>query len=211
MFTRILMVGAYLFLLAVLLPHTAWMFSLFEPAETSDLGWAGAIAFEITIAALTHFLAKELAAASDIKSKNFGERLKNELVNIPAFLLLGSIAISVVANWTHAYQNASAVPWGEFSMVRVIYSILFGAALPLCSFAYAYVLSQVYKKPEKSEDNKQEDAAMLALINFIKANPGRDITPRYLGRVANVDESTASKVIQEAVTTGILNNINGKV
>lgn len=204
MFTRILMLGSYMFLLIVLLPHTAWMFARFEPADMQGLGWAAALAFEITIAALTHFLAKQLAAVSDIAAANIGQRLKNELANIPSFLLMGSIVISVVANWTHAYQNAETVPWGDQPIVRVFYSVLFGAALPVCSFAYAYVLSQVYKQPDKSD--KQEDMVLLTLINLIKSNPTLDITPRYLGRAANVDEALASKVIQEAVTAGIINN-----
>lgn len=210
MFTRILMLGSYMFLLIVLLPHTAWMFARFEPPDMQGLGWAAAIAFEITIAALTHFLAKQLAAVSDVAASGLGERLKNELANIPSFLLMGSIVISVVANWTHAYQNAETVPWGDQPIVRVFYSVLFGAALPVCSFAYAYVLSQVYKKSEPAEDTKLEQLTWLKLLEYIKSNPGREPTPRYLGRMANVDEATASKVIQEAVNTGILNT-NGKV
>lgn len=209
MLTRILMIGAYLFLLAVLLPHTAWMFSLFEPTEATNLGWLGAIAFEVTIAALTHFLAKELAAVSDISGERFGERMKRELLNIPAFLLAGSISISVVANWTHAYRYSN-VPFGDYTVIRVFYSVLFGAALPLCSFAYAYVLSRVYRKPEQMEADMQEAQAWLALSNFIKTNPGRDVSPRHLARMAGVNETVASKVIANAIDIGTITT-NGKV
>jgi hypothetical protein len=211
MFTRILMVMSYIFLLVVLLPHTAWMFSLFEPAQSQGLGWAGAIAFELTIGALTHFLARELAAVSDIAGEKFIERMKRELMNIPAFLLLGSILISTVANWTHAYNFANTVPFGDYSIVKVLYSTLFGAALPLCSFAYAYVLSRVYRKDESKQpiESETEAAAWQVIVQHRKQNSGRDLTPRYLARQAGITEETASRVIAEAVQTGVI-SMNGK-
>jgi hypothetical protein len=60
----------YLALLAVLLPHTAWAFARFEPANPGWLGvpwgqvtaWAAAFAFEAAIAALTHRLAQRIEA-----------------------------------------------------------------------------------------------------------------------------------------------------
>lgn len=201
---RILMVGAYLFLLGVLLPHTAWMFSLFEPEQATQLGWAAAVAFELTILSLTHFLAKELAAVSDINGERFTARLKRELANIPAFLLLASIAISTVANWTHAYQFAST-SLNNYAIVKVFYSILFGAALPLCSFAYAYVLSRVYRKPEASTADQEEALGWLALANYVKNQPGKTVTPQYLGRMAGISETSASKVLAHAVETGMIN------
>lgn len=210
MFARVTLLGAYLFLLVVLLPHTAWMFSLFEPEEMKGLGWAGAIAFEITIAVLTHFLAEKLSTVSE-KKQSFSAKMKEELANIPAMLLMGSVVISVAANWTHAYRYASAVPYGEYIIVKVIYSILFGAALPVCSFAYAYVLSEVYRKSRKTAiaAKKGEDAAWMALTNYLRTNPGRTVTPPYLARLAQIDEETASKIIHEAVEAGIM--ANGKI
>lgn len=58
----------YLALLAVLLPHTAWAFSNFEPQRAGVLGihwgsvtaWAAAFAFEAAIATLTHKLARHI-------------------------------------------------------------------------------------------------------------------------------------------------------
>lgn len=211
MFTRITMIGAYIFLLIVLLPHTAWMFSLFEPEQSTNLGWSAAVAFEITIAVLTHFLATQLAAVSDMHDEKFTARLKRELVNIPAFLLLGSVAISTVANWTHAYNFSTTIPFADYGAVKFVYSLLFGAALPLCSFAYAYVLSLVYRKA-KDESNAftDEAKAWLALTNHLQAKPGEQVTPRLLGRMAGVTEEVAAKVITKAVNIGTLNN-NGKV
>lgn len=211
MATRILLLAAYLFLLGVLLPHTAWMFSQFEPEQSQGLGWAGAIAFEITIAALTHFLAKELAAVSDVVGENFLARIKRELLNIPSFLLLGSIIISTVANWTHAYAFSNQQsPFGEYIIVKVLYSILFGAALPLCSFAYAYVLSRAYRpNPASDAEAEAESAAWRTLINHRNTHPGRELTPRYLSRQAGVTEELAAKVIATAVATGAINT-NGK-
>lgn len=208
MFTRLLLLAAYLFLLAVLLPHTAWMFAQFEPEQSRDLlGWAGAIAFEITIAALTHFLAKELAAVSDIAGENFWQRVKRELVNIPSFLLLSSIIISTVANWTHAYTFANAdSAFGTNMIIKIVYSILFGAALPLCSFAYAYVLSKAYRQDKTVG---AEGKIWQTLIDYRNTNPGQLVTPRQLATMSGTSEEIAAQVLTAAVNAGAINN--GKV
>lgn len=197
---------AYIFLLVVLLPHTAWMFSQLEPPDLQWMGWAGAIAFELTIALLTHFLAKEIAAASTI-DEDFFSRARRELVNIPSFLLLGSILISMVANWTHAYLYASNVPFGEYVVVRVLYSMLFGGVLPICSFAYAYVLAQVYKPAVVLLDaDAVEDEVWLKMRDF-RRRSHKLPTPQELAAYAGVDEMIASKVLTQANDmSGPINN-----
>jgi len=51
--SNIVLWSIYLALLGVLLPHTAWAFSMFEPERWAWLGWVAAIAFEGAIAAFT--------------------------------------------------------------------------------------------------------------------------------------------------------------
>lgn len=194
---------AYVFLLVVLLPHTAWMFARLEPPELQWMGWAGAIAFELTIALLTYFLAKEIAAASTIDG-DFFSRARRELVNIPSFLLLGSIVISMVANWTHAYQYADNVPFGGYVVVRIVYSTLFGGVLPICSFAYAYVLAQVYRPPIVLLDNEAvEDEVWLKMRDFHR-NYRKLPTPRELADYAGVNEVVASNVLTQATSLDII-------
>lgn len=198
---------AYVFLLVVLLPHTAWMFSQLEPPELKWMGWAGAIAFELTIALLTYFLAKEIAAASTI-DEDFLNRARRELVNIPSFLLLGSIVISMVANWTHAYLYSANVPFGDYVVVRVVYSLLFGGVLPICSFAYAYVLAQVYRPAVVMVDvDAVEDEVWLKLRDFYR-RVGKSPTPRELAEYAGVDELIASRVLTQANDVNILHAVS---
>lgn len=194
---------AYVFLLVVLLPHTAWMFSRLEPPELQWMGWAGAIAFELTIALLTHFLAREIAAASTIDG-DFFSRARRELINIPSFLLLGSIIISMVANWTHAYLYSDNVPFGEYVVVRVVYSTLFGGILPICSFAYAYVLAQVYKPtPVLADNDAVEDEVWLRMRDFRK-HYHKLPTPKELAEYAGVNEDIAAKVLFQASNVDII-------
>lgn len=210
---------SYMFLLGVLLPHTAWMFSLFEASETTGLGWAAAIAFEITIAVLTYYLALRIAAVSlaDDEEK-FGTRLKHELFNIPGLLLLGSVMISVVANWTHASEFANGLELFEQSVIiRIAYSFLFGAILPVCSFAYAYVLSQVYSKSidgelSNSEDNKnvitEEEEAWLVVTKHLRTGGGKRLTPDELAELANIPLSVAAKVLTDAINLNMYDKEN---
>ena len=77
----------YVFLLAVLLPHTAWAFRQFEPDDARVIGWGvsssdlvsyvGALAFEAAIAVLTHKLAAHIEATEKVARKlSEFERLK---------------------------------------------------------------------------------------------------------------------------------------
>jgi len=52
--------GIYLGLLLVLLPHTAWAFTRFEPKEWQLVGWLAAIVFEAAIYANTVKLKKRI-------------------------------------------------------------------------------------------------------------------------------------------------------
>lgn len=200
---------AYVFLLVVLLPHTAWMFSQLEPPELQWMGWAGAIAFELTIALLTYFLAREIAAASAI-DEDFFNRAKRELVNIPSFLLLGSIVISMVANWTHAYLYSANVPFGDYVVVRVVYSLLFGGVLPICSFAYAYVLAQVYKPAILMDTDAVEDEVWLRMRDFYRRY-SKQPTPKELAEYAEVNEAIASRVLSQASAANILATVTNPV
>lgn len=134
----------YLFLLGVLLPHTSWTFSQMEPPEARGLGVAAALAFEISLALLTHFLAIQIARVQQVGWR----AVKDELLSVPAILLGIVLVISVVANWTHANEFVvdSTARVFQNGAIQTVYPFLFGAALPICSFAFAYVLSSIYRR-----------------------------------------------------------------
>ncbi len=136
---------AYLALLAVLLPHTSWAFSIVEPSGTEfwgahPLGWALALTFESTIAAVTWKL-----------QSYQGKRGKRHrwLNGYSAGLVLFA-GISGLANWLHAEEFARISPvFAHYNLPSAVFSVLFGAALPVASLAFAAILA-----PDVSEDGE---------------------------------------------------------
>ncbi|MBN1348391.1 hypothetical protein JXJ21_03215 [candidate division KSB1 bacterium] len=134
----------YISLLAVLFPHTAWFFSKFEPfAAVGNLSaWFGAFAFEASIAALTHKLAKHI----DQTPKRISARAKFRYRYLNAFSLglVTSVAISALANLSHAVefgQNMAIIDgWG---IEPKVYQFAAGGILPLVSLLFARILSNV--------------------------------------------------------------------
>lgn len=146
--------AVYLSLLGVLLPHTAWAFANFEPGGMgSFLGlfdvpwgnvtaWAAAFAFEAAIAALTHKLAKHIEDVP--KHKSAWLRWRKRYLNAYSVGLVAAVGISAMANLAHAVEFgrelAIFVRWG---VPFGVYSVAFGAILPLVSLLFARVLSNV--------------------------------------------------------------------
>ena len=103
----------YLALLAVLLPHTAWAFSRFEPTGLGWLGvpwgmvtaWAAAFAFEAAIAALTHKLAKHIESTPRYTAgRVWLRRISYQYLNAFSAGLLVAVGVSVLANFGHAVE-----------------------------------------------------------------------------------------------------------
>ena len=153
----------YFALLAVLLPHTAWAFSRFEPKTRGWLGvswgvvtaWAGAFAFEAAIAALTHQLAKRIEKTPRYTAGHAAlRRFSYQYMNAYAAGLFVALGVSALANFAHAveYGREFAI-FGHYSIPPLLYSVTFGGILPLVSLLIARILgdtadAEVASNPE---------------------------------------------------------------
>lgn len=145
----------YLALLGVLLPHTAWAFSQFEPVSDQALvPWAAAFAFEAAIAALTHKLARHIETTP--KRLRSPAKFTYRYMNAYSFGLLAAIGLSSLANLAHAVQFGRTLTifttWG---IPFAVYAVAFGATLPLVSLVFARVLSNVV------ESEADDDPALV--------------------------------------------------
>lgn len=138
--------GVYISLLAVLFPHTAWAFALFEPDTFTGkaTSYAAAFAFEAAIAVLVHKLADHIERVPKYKDK--WKRFYNRYFNAYSGGLVLALFVSTAANMAHA------VEYGMDGNIRIVeewnlpFGVLvfaFGAFLPLCSILFARVLSDV--------------------------------------------------------------------
>lgn len=143
-------------LLAVLLPHTAWAFSQFEPETTWGriIGWLAAIAFEFAIAVLTAKLALHISEAPN--SKRPLVRFRRFYVNAYAAGLVVAIGVSTLANLAHAVQfGRDMALFARWGIPFGVYAVAFGAILPVVSLLFARVLSNV------REDEAEENAELV--------------------------------------------------
>lgn len=149
----------YVALLAVLLPHTAWAFSMFEPQAGYGpvVGWTAALAFEGTILAVTWRLKQRIESTPRYANRPRRDwlRFKHRYVNSHAALLMASLIVSGLANWGHAVQFARDLTvFGKYGVDPLFYSISLGAILPVASLLFANVLAEV------SEAEEEEDAVL---------------------------------------------------
>ncbi|HOU22700.1 MAG TPA: hypothetical protein PLN42_00445 [Anaerolineae bacterium] len=132
----------YLALLAVLLPHTAWAFAVFEPDGQRLVAWSAAFAFEASIAALTYKLMQRIETAP--RRKSAWVRWRGSYLNVYAGGLLVAVAVSALANWSHALEFGTATAaTRQFPMLAGVLPVAFGAILPGVSFIFAHVLADV--------------------------------------------------------------------
>ncbi len=140
---------AYIALLLVLLPHSAWAFSLVEPGgltvfNAHPLGWALALTFETTIAAMTW----KLQQYQGKKVKGRRRWLNGYSVSLVLFA-----GVSGLANWLHAEEFARvSATFAHYSLPSAAFSTLFGAALPVASLAFAAILA-----PDVNEDGENSE------------------------------------------------------
>jgi len=162
----------YLALLGVLLPHTAWAFGRFESDNAGLFGlkwgqataWLAAFAFEAAIAVLTSKLARHIETTPRYTSGNIERRkFRYRYVNAYSFGLLVSTGVSMVANLAHAVEFGQ--PLAIFSSPLAspgLFSVAFGAILPIVSLLFARVLSNV------AEAEQGEDEALVEAKATIK-------------------------------------------
>ena len=147
--------GIYIALLVVLLPHTAWAFGQFEPEKFRWLGWVAALAFEGAIAALTWKLKDRIETTPRYTTGwKWGRRFAHQYINVFGLGLLLAVAVSSLANWSHAVKFG-----GDFSVYGIpplVYSIVFGAILPVCSLLFANILADTTTTEHQENEKVRE-------------------------------------------------------
>lgn len=162
----------YLALLTVLLPHTAWAFRRFEPQPAGWLGvpwgmvaaWAAAFAFEAAIAALTHKLARRIEQTPRYTAgRVLLRRVSYQYLNAYAAGLFVALGVSALANFAHPveYSRDSAI-FGHYNVPPLLYSLTFGAILPLVLLLFARILG----------DSKDTEAAANPELTAAKDHQG---------------------------------------
>lgn len=157
--TNLIVWFIYISLLAVLLPHTAWVFAKFEPEEGVYLAWALAFAFELSLAIFTHKLAKHIEGLPNYKGD--WKRFKGRYLNAYGGGLFIAWSVSTLANLAHSVEFGQRLEiFEEWGIPFSVYAVAFGGILPLMSFLFARVLSNASdtehgRDIELEESNKQ--------------------------------------------------------
>ena len=154
--------GIYIALLVVLLPHTAWAFAQFEPPTKftllggiHPLGWIAAIAFEGAIAALTWRLKQRLETTPRYTAGwVWGRCFSYQYVNVYGLGLALAIAVSSLANWSHAVQFGNG--FAVYGIPPIVYSLVFGAILPICSLLFANILADTTTTEQVESEKVRE-------------------------------------------------------
>lgn len=162
--THTILWGAFLFLLVVLLPHTAWYFGQAEdPVVYMVLGvalalgkvtsWAAAAAFESAVAIFTHLLAKHI---EQVRVRGtWWEKMWKQYGNVYTVALGAALLVSISANYQHAYA---------FSQ-DVYVAVTTGGILPVCSFLFARALAN-----RTDDEHEPDEADREANIKLKEAN-----------------------------------------
>ena len=165
----------YIALLLVLWPHTAWAFSKFEPHTPGVLGiawgivmaWALAFAFEATLAAFTHKLAKHIEHTPNIK--DWWKRFNVRYVNAYGGGLFIAWLVSTLANLAHSVEFGQPLKiLDDWGIPFGVYAVAFGAILPLTSLLFARVLSNTIDTEQA--EHKQDDTIRQLNTTIKKLN-----------------------------------------
>jgi len=147
----------YIAFLAVLLPHTAWTFQQFQQDKTGPLGWLLAVAFEITIAAVTHKLAEHITSTP--KKYDIWQKFFYRFVNGYSAVLVVALVISSLTNLAYAVEFAGDLAvFARWGIPQSVYEFAFGAVLPFLSLGFALILSDM-------AETEQEDDPRLTAAN----------------------------------------------
>lgn len=196
--------AVYLALLAVLLPHTAWAFSQFEPINVGMFGikwgsvvaWTAAFAFEAAIAALTHRLSQHISSST--RYKNVFKRAFTRYVNAYSISLVIAMSVSALANSAHAreFGRPMAILEGNASL-QLVYEVAFSTVLPLVSLLFASVLSSSADIEAGTDEEKEE----------LKKKLSR--TRREDARILNTFKEESSATIERL--TGEIGELKGRL
>lgn len=193
----------FISLLLVLLPHTAWFFSIFENTEPVNIfgvsvntgvgvSFFAAFAFEAAIAALVHKLAEHIR---EVKTPNgkpplWVRRALARYANVYSVGLLSVVSVSTIANYAHAMEFGKEIAaFTKLGVPLEVYSVVAGGILPVCSLLFASVLSNV-------KDTEQEQDPELAKAK--EENRRLNTQLKQANDKIQEAERTANKMIQEA-------------
>ena len=190
----------YFALLAVLLPHTAWAFGQFEPETSAFFGvrvsavaWLAAIAFEASIAVLTHKLAQHIESVPNRKDTR--RRFTERYLNAYSLGLVTAVVVSALANLAHAVEfgRPMALTNGR-SWLFGVYVVVFGAVLPFVSLLFARVLSNVVEAEEApNPDSVAANRTIGDLRSQLKAANQRfaDTEAKFAAQLQAANQRTA--------------------
>ena len=222
---RLIANAIYLALLAVLFPHTAWMFGQFERGGVGPVAYAAAFAFEAAIYVLTKRLAKHIERTPRYTSGRVRwRRFQHRWLNAYAVGLFASIAVSSLANWAHAVEFAATVEvYGAYGIPPLLFSVGFGGVLSFVSLLFALVLAEMPEAEADSEvadlrrelaqaerrARKAEDAARFVLelaaedkarrieaARGLGAHIGRELPQSMIAVLADASPSYVSEVLR---------------
>ena len=190
--------AVYIALLGVLLPHTAWAFQQFEPKGWGFVGWVAAFAFEAAIAAFTWRLKQVIETTPNYKVGNVWLRkTQYRYFNPYGFGLLAALVVSAVANWAHAVEFAQPFRvFAAYSVPPTLFSVGFGAILPVISLLFARVLAEAKESEgETNQDLLEAKAAVKELRKQLKeseeARSGAEEKIRIIEQEAEADRRAA--------------------
>jgi hypothetical protein len=155
----------YLALLATMLPHTAWVFAQFESTAPGLLGWewgkavawTAAFAFEAAIAVFTNKLKTHNEKVPRYQKNPTLRKFSYRYLNPFTIALIIALSYSALTNFTHAVQFQRPLNViSDYSIPPWIYSVTFGAILPLCALVFALALST----STDTESNRDEELAV---------------------------------------------------
>jgi len=151
--------GIYFGLLLVLLQHTAWAFTRFEQDKWWPVGWLAAIVFEAAIYACTIKLKKRIESTPRYTAGIvWARKAIYRYGNIYVFVLLIAGVLSGISNWSHAVEfGQSFKVFTEYSVPPVVFSVMFGAILPVVSFLFAWAIADA-QESETKEDKELVEA-----------------------------------------------------
>jgi len=145
-------------LLLVLLPHTAWAFQQFEPEGWGIVGVVAAFTFEAAIAAFTWKLKQRIERTPRYTAgKVWLRKAAYRYFNAYGIALFAALCLSAVANWSHAVEFGKTFEvFTKYSVSPSIFSVAFGAILPLISLLFAWVLAEAKETEEEANQDLQE-------------------------------------------------------
>jgi hypothetical protein len=189
----------YASILAVITPHTKWMFAQLEPQANEWSAWVAAVGFEATIFVVTHLLVKHIERRKAGTFNFERQRLEKgtlgqyftwwpvfryRWLNTYTLLLFLACGISAGANLSHAVEFARPLKIvSDWGVPAGALTVAFGGILPLVNLLFAAVIADVDDSEQpadpalvKTREELREAKAALKEANSAaeKANAEKD-------------------------------------